>query len=189
MRPDHDQRDGLPHADCRRGDPQRAHHIFVGVPDIEQLVKQPRADDMLGDEQRDQQAENDLRRFARRHDQRAAAIERDQRQHEMDEQRTVEQDVAGGLRQTRKKDVPARLGRLERDQIERVIGQMRDHEQYQHQPRGEPRIAQQALRNSMVLRQGAVRECRSFRIMPAVSSRVNGAVLMNPLSRKFRNGG
>ena len=110
MRPDHDQRDGLPHADCRRGDPQRAHHIFVGVADIVQFVKQARSDDMLGDEQRDQQPENDLRGLARRHDQRAPAIERDQRQHEMDEQRTVEQDRRRRVAPHGEKDVPAFLG-------------------------------------------------------------------------------
>ena len=134
MCPDDDQSDGLPNAHCRCVDPQRPHHIFVIVPDVVQFVEQACSDDVLRDEQRDQQPEQDLRGLARRHDQRAPAVERHQHQHEMHEQRPVEQNRRRRIAPRGDKDLPPRLRSFERDQVEGVIGEMGDDEHHHHQP-------------------------------------------------------
>ena len=134
MRPDDDQSDGLPNADSRRVDPQRPHHILVVSRTSYISWSSACSDDMLGDEQRDQQAEQDLRGLARRHDQRAPAVERHQHQHEMHEQRAVEQNRRRRIAPRGEKDLPPRLRSFERDQVEGVIGEMGDDEHHHHQP-------------------------------------------------------
>ena len=92
MRPDDQQRERLSGADLRRGDPQRPHDEFVGVLDAGQLMKDPGADDMLGKQQRDEQAEHRLRGFPGRHREGPPEIERAQHQRHMHQHGAVEDE-------------------------------------------------------------------------------------------------
>ena len=148
MPPDDHQRDGLPDADIRRGDPQCPDHELVGILDPGQRMKDPRADDVFGDHERDQQAEHDLGGFPCGHDKAAPEIERAQHQRDMDQHGAVEHDGACRIAPDRQEPQPRRFRRIERDQVQRKIAEMHDDEDHHHQAGAEPRRSQRAARTS-----------------------------------------
>jgi hypothetical protein len=93
------------------------------------------ADHVRDEERRDRQAEHELRRFPEGHAQGAAAVEADQRQDKMREQRAVQQDRAHRAAPPERERHAHAIHGLDRDHAERVVQEMPDHEGRDHQPR------------------------------------------------------
>jgi hypothetical protein len=83
VRPGEQQEDRLAR-DVGRVRPQLAHDALVVDVVLEQVPVEPRADDVRYQQQRDGEAERELRRLPPRHAQRAALVERREREEEMD---------------------------------------------------------------------------------------------------------
>ena len=118
---------------------------MIVVLDAGHHVVDARADDVFGKEERDGQAERDLRGFPRRHHEGAAQIEGAQHQRDMDEHRAVEKRGAERIAPDRQEDVAGGFGGVERDQRQRQIAEMHDHEDHEDQARDEARGAVVAL--------------------------------------------
>ncbi len=154
MAPCDDDGDGLPEADNRRVDPQRLQYKSVIVFDPCQGVEHAGADDVLGQKQRDREAEKNLDRFTRGHHQRAAAVERQQYQRQMDDNRAIEDDCTERISPDQQEPWTHGLGSGDRDKQHRMVEKMHGDEHHQHHSRDEPRcpqvlVGQQSVRWSL----------------------------------------
>ena len=132
----HDQH--LPAAEVGRERPQRQRHAGIRVLDTVDLPRDPRADD-VGDEQRwDRQPERQLRGLPERHAQRAALVERPEREHHVRDQRAVEQQREERIAPQREEVDAAGLHRVEGDEAQRMIRQVRRHIREQYEAGPEP---------------------------------------------------
>jgi hypothetical protein len=132
---------------------------------------QPRADDMDGQQRRDQKSDDQLGRLPGGHPQAAPPIQRPQRQPEMNGQRSVEDGGPDRVApQPEERPAPVLHG-LERDDAEGVVGEMSEQENEQDEPGREP----QQRRDAAGFDHARVR-CRMSRETRAVQSR-SGVVI------------
>ena len=131
MQPGDNQGDGLQHAEPGHVVPDAEQHIGVAVVDAD---KSARRDHMLGQQRRQQEAEDVLDGFPGRHAQATADIEAPQRERDMRDDRAVQHGQADGIAPDRQEPEPAGLECLQIDQAERVIDEMRDDIGEQDQP-------------------------------------------------------
>ena len=138
VQPGDDQQNRLKRALLGDEFPQDQHDVDVAVFDAVEFVEQPRADDMLDQQDRDDQAEHDLAGLPARHAQRAPLVEPPQHQRQMGRHGAVQRHGADRIAPQREEPRAAALELLERDQAERMVGQMRRDISEQHQARPQP---------------------------------------------------
>ena len=128
-------------ADRGRVDPQRADHEFVVDVDAGHRAVDAGADDVLGDKQRNEKAEHDLRSLLGRHLQRALEIKRAQHENDVDGRRAIEDDSSRKRAPWLGQPFEARIGHLYRNEVQRQIGEMHGYENHEDQAGDEARGA------------------------------------------------
>src|SRR6267378_3443132 len=132
----HDQH--LPAAEVGRERPERQRHARVRVLDTVDLPRDPRADDVGDEQRRDRQPEHELRGLPERHAQRAALVERPEGERHVRDQRAVEQQRDERIAPQREEVDAAGLHRVEGDEAQRMIRQVRRHIREQYEAGPEP---------------------------------------------------
>lgn len=105
-----------------------------------------RADHVLGNQKRDGEAEQYLCPFSHRHGQRAALVEREQRQKEMRGDRAVEEQRPGRVAPDQQEHRAPLISCFKRDQEQRMVQEMQRHERHQHKAGHQPCVAEPRVR-------------------------------------------
>ena len=113
----------LPALRTRR--PKIGNHARVVRRQPEQFIGEARRRGVADQQDRHREAEHDAEQFQRRQAEGAPLIDREQRHHEMSGERAVEQNGARQAVPDLDRDLHSGFGRIERDQAERVIEEMR----------------------------------------------------------------
>ncbi|MNS99565.1 hypothetical protein D3C72_1339710 [compost metagenome] len=126
--PDHDQCKALPCAADRIIDPQAADNRIITDVDAIEHVRYADIHGMADDQKRDRQAENDLKRFAKRHAQRSALIKRAQNKADMHDNRPIKKQAADGIEPDQAEPFSRPFGGIDGDEREGVIEKMGKYE-------------------------------------------------------------
>jgi hypothetical protein len=145
MRPDHQQCEDLLDAGRRRIDPQRPGDEFVVDVYAGHRSVDAHADDVLGDQQRNEKAEQDLRGLLGGHLQRALEIKRAQHENDVDGRGAIEEDSSRKRTPWLGQPFEAGIGHIYRNEVQRQIGEMHGHEDHEDQAGDEARGAVLAL--------------------------------------------
>ena len=128
-------------AEVGRQRPQREGDPRVGVLDAVELPRQAGADDVRDQQRWDRQAERQLRGLPERHPERAALVEGPECQRHVRRQCRIEHERSEWTAPEREKIDAPRFHRLERDETQRVVRQVRRHVGEQDEAGGEPHAA------------------------------------------------
>jgi hypothetical protein len=108
--------------------------VGVGIIGPVDHMDEPRADDVDGQQRRDQQPDDQLGRFPSGHSQAASPIDRPERQPEMDDQRSIENDRPDRVAPQPQEWPASMLHGLKRDDAEGVVGEMGEEIERQDEP-------------------------------------------------------
>jgi len=133
MHPDHERCRCLANSVGQGIDPECQQDIGVGVSGVERLHRRAGAQNMADQQDRCSEPEDELQRFTDAHFKAPAAVECVQRKHHVDHKRSEEERGAYRIAPCEQEIVSAGLHRFERDQAERVVREMGEHENEQNQ--------------------------------------------------------
>ena len=113
--------------------PQRPHDAMVFGRVVVELVGQARRHGVPDEEQRNAETQQDPKKIGRRHAQRSSPIYRDEREREVSRGRAVEQHRAGHALPDAHSQRKTAFCRVNRDETERVIDEVRGHVDEEHE--------------------------------------------------------
>ncbi len=125
VNPRHDEQQDLLRERAPAFDPGRKQHEPVGRLDAVDESRTERAEQMEREQHRHSEPQQELRPFPGMQEEDAAAVDRPEGQRQVEHQRQGQQRQAVAAPERREDRTPHRFHRCQRDQAERVIGEMR----------------------------------------------------------------
>ena len=134
--------------------PMDQQHVSIGIVGPGELVGALSADNVTDQQERNCEPQRQLRGLSPWHDECSALIKRPGREPEMGHQRGNEEYRAGRTAPHPEEPNPARLHRVERDQAERMVDEMRRHVGQKNEPRDQAQASNHACPRARSIPEG-----------------------------------